>query len=89
MKKIELKPWMVKKQTNYGEVEQRYGHDCVYVNGQLAGYVPVEGEPAAGVFHPLSGFPQEWCKDVCDQLKLDSSLPAPVPHEEPEMVDDE
>lgn len=78
---VELLPFMIKQPSPWGEVLKRHGHDKVIVNGALAGYAPIEGEPYAGVFHPLSGFPQELVADVVANSggKLKSALAAPVP----------
>lgn len=85
---VKREPFFLPKQTPYGEVKKRYGHDRVIVNGRLAGYVPIEGEPSADVFHPLSGFPQELCEEVAKALKLKGSFDAPIQHE-PEAVSED
>lgn len=86
---VQRLPFYLVDKTPYGEVKKRHGHDKVIVNGRLAGYVPIEGEPSEGVFHPLSGFPQSMVKDVEEALELKGSLDAPVPHQPDNEDDDE
>lgn len=94
---VERKPHMIKyhSEKHWGVVEQRDSKDMVLVNGRLAGWVYryIEGHPPehnkhAEKFHPLSGFPQAWCKIVDEKLKLEfESLRAPVPHQTIDPVD--
>ena len=69
--------------------DQRVDMDRVFVDGRLAGYVPIDGE-WEGVFHPLSGFPRDKLAAVVaasDRLRI--ALQAPIPHEQLEDEEDD
>lgn len=89
--KVEIKPFHIPKQTDFGEVQQRVGLDRVYVNGKLGGYMPWEkNDPFCGVFHPLSGFPPELVADVVDASSvITGTLSAPVASEDESDEDNE
>ena len=69
--------------------KQRVGMDRVFVDGRLAGYVPIDGN-WEGVFHPLSGFPRDkLAAVVAASDRLRSTLQAPIPHEQLEDEEDD
>lgn len=81
---VRIEECHIEKRTQWGPVKQRHTLDRVFVNGKQAGWVPWdEKDPFHGVFHPLSGFPNELVEDVCKASggKLTRSLKAPVPHQ--------
>jgi len=59
-----------------GPYEKQHGHSRVLVNGSLVGYVPIEGEPSPGVFHPLPNCPRELDQAIVDAAggKLTGSI---------------
>ena len=79
---VEVKPHTIVEETQWGKTEKQTGLDRVYVNNKLAGYAPNgEKDLFRGVFHPLSGFPNELCPTVVDRSagKLSGHLKAPKP----------
>lgn len=79
---VEIKDIFITKKTAWGDVNQQHGHSKVFVNGKHAGYVPANDEKHAGLFHPLSGFPQSLVPEVVKNCKeITSALKAPVPHQ--------
>ena len=56
---VKIQEVFVEVETAWGKTKKQHGHSRVLVENKLAGYVPIEGEPCAGVFHPLPNFPKE------------------------------
>ncbi len=56
---VDIQSVFVETPSRWGPVKKQHGLSRVLVDGNLAGYVPVEGDKNAGVFHPLQNFPRE------------------------------
>lgn len=86
---VEIVDQVLTKNTRFGEAKSVFGLQKVMVNGVQGGWTPRDPKDENyGVFHPLSGFPQELVAEVeaaCPQL-CRKSLRAPKPQPQKESA---